>query len=91
MLLKLKPKRTKKTDTIREQGLKKQVEARSNNKNPTSGGPFNKGERLIITNNYLELRVIQGIVEYSNKKYTVIIDDNNTPHKRIHGNFRRLT
>ena len=53
-------------------------------------GPFKKGEKLIITNNYLGLQGTEGIVLHSNRKYTVIIDNNKTPHKRIHRNFRRV-
>ena len=44
-------------------------------------GPFKKGEKLIITNNYLGLQGTEGIVLHSNRKYTVIIDNNKTPYK----------
>ena len=58
--------------------------------NSVSSGPFTKGERLIITNNYLSLRGLEATVDYTNRKFTVIVDDNNTPHKRAHSNLRRV-
>ena len=54
-------------------------------------GPFKKGERLIITNNYLGLRGTVGVVESSNRKYIATVDSNKTPHKRAHTNLRRVS
>ena len=64
--------------------------ASSHHKSQVRPGPFQKGDRLIITNNYLKKKATEGTCISSQGAYTVIRDDSGELHRRIHTNLNRV-